>query len=79
MDTGAVTTIVPEDWAEWLGVDLAPLRDKPETGIAANGQSFPYYPAPVTIDDGIEALRIALAARRSSETGLPVEVAAVIE
>lgn len=34
-------------------------------------------PAPVTIDDGIGALRIALAARRSHETGRPVEVASV--
>jgi myo-inositol 2-dehydrogenase/D-chiro-inositol 1-dehydrogenase len=30
--------------------------------------------APVTIDDGIEALRIAVAAHRSHETGQPVEV-----
>jgi len=34
-------------------------------------------PAPVTIDDGLEALRIALAAQRSHETGQPVEVASV--
>jgi inositol 2-dehydrogenase len=34
-------------------------------------------PAPVTIDDGIEALRIALAAHRSHETGAPVDVASV--
>jgi predicted dehydrogenase len=34
-------------------------------------------PAPVTIDDGIEALRIAIAARRSAEIGGPVKVADV--
>jgi len=34
-------------------------------------------PAPITIDDGIEALRIALAAHRAYETGRPVEVATV--
>lgn len=34
-------------------------------------------PAPVTIDDGIAALRIALAARASHEAGRPVEVASV--
>ena len=34
-------------------------------------------PAPVTIDDGIEALRIAIAARRSAETGAPVKVVEV--
>ena len=34
-------------------------------------------PAPITIDDGIEALRIALAAHRAHETGRPVEVATV--
>ena len=34
-------------------------------------------PAPITLDDGIEALRIALAAHRAYETGGPVEVATV--
>ncbi len=34
-------------------------------------------PAPVTIDDGIEALRIALAAQRSHETGQPTGVASI--
>jgi predicted dehydrogenase len=34
-------------------------------------------PAPITIDDGIGALRIAVAAQRSYETGQPVEVACV--
>jgi inositol 2-dehydrogenase len=34
-------------------------------------------PAPVTLDDGLAALRIALAARRSYETARPVEVASV--
>jgi predicted dehydrogenase len=32
-------------------------------------------PAPVTLDDGLAALRIALAGRRSYETGGPVDVA----
>jgi predicted dehydrogenase len=35
-------------------------------------------PAPVSIDDGIEAMRIALAARQSLLSGLPVEVASVV-
>jgi inositol 2-dehydrogenase len=35
-------------------------------------------PAPVSIDDGIEALRIALAARQSLATGRPVEVASIV-
>jgi inositol 2-dehydrogenase len=34
-------------------------------------------PAPVTLDDGIAAIRIALAARESYERGLPVEVASL--
>lgn len=34
-------------------------------------------PAPVTIDDGIEAMRVALAARQSLSNGRPVEVASV--
>jgi predicted dehydrogenase len=34
-------------------------------------------PAPITIDDGIEALRIAVAAQRAYETARPVEVATV--
>jgi inositol 2-dehydrogenase len=36
-------------------------------------------PAPVTIDDGVGALRIAVAAQRSYETRQPVEVASVTE
>jgi inositol 2-dehydrogenase len=32
---------------------------------------------PVTIEDGLEALRIAVAATRARETGLPVEIASV--
>lgn len=34
-------------------------------------------PAPVTVDDGVEALRVALAATRARETGQPVEVASI--
>ena len=34
-------------------------------------------PAPVTIQDGVEALRVAVAARRACETGLRVEVGAL--
>ena len=34
-------------------------------------------PAPITIDDGVGALRIAVAAQRSCESGQPVEVASV--
>jgi predicted dehydrogenase len=30
---------------------------------------------PITVDDGIEALRIAVAATRAQQTGQPVEVA----
>ena len=36
-------------------------------------------PAPVTIDDGIEAVRIAIAANRALVTGMPVDVASVTE
>ena len=36
-------------------------------------------PAPITIDDGIEALRIGIAAHRAYETGARVHVADVIE
>jgi inositol 2-dehydrogenase len=32
---------------------------------------------PVTIDDGLEALRVAVAATRARETGLPVQIASV--
>jgi myo-inositol 2-dehydrogenase/D-chiro-inositol 1-dehydrogenase len=32
---------------------------------------------PVTIDDGIEALRIAVAATRARETGQPVRISSV--
>ena len=32
---------------------------------------------PVTVDDGLQALRIAVAATRARETGLPVEIASV--
>jgi predicted dehydrogenase len=32
---------------------------------------------PVTIEDGLEASRIAVAATRARETGLPVEIASV--
>lgn len=34
-------------------------------------------PAPITVDDGVEALRVALAATRARETGQPVEVATI--
>jgi inositol 2-dehydrogenase len=34
-------------------------------------------PAPVTVDDGVEALRVALAATKARETGQPVEVATI--
>jgi predicted dehydrogenase len=34
-------------------------------------------PAPITIDDGVGALRIAVAAQRSYDSGQPVEVASV--
>jgi scyllo-inositol 2-dehydrogenase (NAD+) len=34
---------------------------------------------PITIDDGIESLRIAIAATRARESGQPVDVASVIE
>jgi hypothetical protein len=32
---------------------------------------------PITIDDGLQALRIAVAATRARETGLPVQIASV--
>ena len=34
-------------------------------------------PAPITVDDGVESLRIGLAATRACRTGQPVEVAAI--
>ena len=34
-------------------------------------------PAPLTVDDGVEAIRIAVAAHRAFETGQPVDVASV--
>lgn len=34
-------------------------------------------PAPITVDDGVEALRVALAATRARETGQPVEVGSI--
>jgi predicted dehydrogenase len=33
---------------------------------------------PVTIEDGIQALRIAVAATRARETGLPLQIASVL-
>jgi inositol 2-dehydrogenase len=35
-------------------------------------------PAPVTIDDGVEALRVAVAATRACDTGQPIEVKSVL-
>jgi scyllo-inositol 2-dehydrogenase (NAD+) len=34
-------------------------------------------PPPITVDDGVEALRVALAATRAQKTGARVEVAAI--
>lgn len=34
-------------------------------------------PAPITVDDGVEALRVALAATKARETGQPVEVGTI--
>ena len=35
-------------------------------------------PAPITVDDGVEALKIAVAATQARETGQPVAVASVL-
>ena len=35
-------------------------------------------PAPITIDDGVEALRVAVAATRAVETGERVDVASIV-
>jgi hypothetical protein len=35
-------------------------------------------PAPITIGDGVEALRVAIAATRACESGAPVDVRSVV-
>jgi predicted dehydrogenase len=35
-------------------------------------------PAPITIEDGLEALRIAVAATRASQTGVAVDVRGIV-
>jgi inositol 2-dehydrogenase len=62
---------VPHFMERFAGAYTAQLQDFARNVLQGR-------PAPVTIDDGLEALRIALAARRSYETGLPVEVISVI-
>jgi inositol 2-dehydrogenase len=63
---------VPHFMERFAGAYTAQLQDFARNVLEGR-------PAPVTIDDGIEALRIALAAQRSHETGRPVEVAEVTE
>jgi inositol 2-dehydrogenase len=61
---------VPYFMERFAGAYTAQLQDF--AGNVLEGR-----PAPVTIDDGVAAIRIALAAQRSQETGQPVEVASV--
>jgi predicted dehydrogenase len=62
---------VPHFMERFAGAYTAQLQDFARNVLQGR-------PAPVTIDDGIAALRIALAARRSHQTGRPVEVASVV-
>jgi inositol 2-dehydrogenase len=61
---------VPHFMERFAGAYTAQLQDFARNVLEGK-------PAPVTIDDGIEALRIAVAALRSHETGQPVHVGSV--
>lgn len=58
---------VPHFMERFAGAYTAQLRDFAQNVLLGR-------PAPVTIDDGLAALRIAVAARESQATGRPVEV-----
>ena len=59
---------VPHFMERFAGAYTAQLQDFAQNVLQGR-------PAPVTIDDGLAALRIAVAARESQRTGRPVEVA----
>jgi inositol 2-dehydrogenase len=61
---------VPYFIERFAGAYTAQLHNFAENVLAGT-------PPPITIDDGIEALRVAVAAYRSYETGKPVDVSAV--
>jgi inositol 2-dehydrogenase len=61
---------VPHFMQRFAGAYTAQLQDFARNVLLAR-------PAPVTIDDGLAAVRIAAAAQRSLESGRPVEVGAV--
>ena len=59
---------VPHFMERFAGAYTAQLQDFAQNVLQGR-------PAPVTIDDGLAALRIAVAARESQQSGRPVEVA----
>jgi inositol 2-dehydrogenase len=61
---------VPHFMDRFSGAYPAQLRDFAQNVLLGRK-------APITIDDGIGAMKVAIAAQRSYETGLPVEVASV--
>jgi predicted dehydrogenase len=61
---------VPHFMERFAGAYTAQLRDFARNVLDKRA-------APVTLEDGVAALRIAIAALRSYETGQPVEVASV--
>jgi len=61
---------VPYFMERFAGAYTAQLQNFAENVLAGT-------PPPITLDDGIEALRVAVAAYRSYETGKPVDVSTV--
>jgi inositol 2-dehydrogenase len=62
---------VPDFMERFAAAYAAQLRDFARNVLLGR-------PAPVSIDDGIEAMRIALAARQALASGQPVEVASIV-
>ena len=62
---------VPDFMERFAAAYIAQLRDFARNVLLGR-------PAPVSIDDGIEAMRIALAARQALSSGQPVEVASIV-
>jgi predicted dehydrogenase len=71
MKKNAIThDTVPYFMERFAGAYTAQLQDFARNVIGGR-------PAPVTMEDGLGAIRIALAAQRSQETGRPVDVASI--